>query len=244
MNGTLYVFTGDAISGSRVSVYAGGESIQELFYFVEGTSPFAGAVDNYADRLIFGGYVSYPQDAAVIMAYGNYDARDPKVLQNIVRWSGSGSTPVFTAAKYIEQHVTVNTPRLITGWSDGSAKGLDKFSGSATLNAEWRSQVFNVGRKFKFRQITLNTDETVQTNCTITLKLYTDNNFSTAAQTLTAIDTTTSSGNTRINFKRPELTTVGQQNFCIGLTFTGTRATAITLPLDIVVEIFEDDKTG
>lgn len=117
-NGRIFVFSGDAQSGARVSVYSGGDGVRELFYEEEGVSPFAGAVDAYATRTVFGGYVSYPQDAACVFAWGAYDSRFNESLHNIVRATAASSTPVVTSLKYVEQHVSVNTPRLIVGWAN------------------------------------------------------------------------------------------------------------------------------
>lgn len=121
-----------------------------------------------------------------------------------------------------------------------AAYGLDKFSGTATLNAEFRGQVWSIGSKFKVVRITIPLDETIQTNCTIVCKLFTDSNLTTPAQTLSTLNTTNFSGATSVTFKRPEINVIGKDNLCLALTFTGTRATAVKFPIEVEIETYGD----
>jgi len=125
-----------------------------------------------------------------------------------------------------------------------AAQGLDKFDGSGTLQAVWRSPVYSVGGKFVLEKIIIPLDETVQANMSIVPKIYIDNNFTTANATLATISTTLYSGKQTIVYKRPQINVQGVQNFMLELNWSSTRSTSVNFPITIEYEYYEDFDTA
>lgn len=118
-NGILYIFSGNAVNGVRVSYYNGGDSIKDSIYLEEGTPPFAGAVDELGNRIVFGGWSSSPA-CACVYAYGSKKADLPETLHNVARPTAphyGGNNHTVTALKYVQQSSNIK-PQLIIGWGD------------------------------------------------------------------------------------------------------------------------------
>ena len=247
-NGQLYVFTGHTINGARVSEYAGGYNLNTIRYFEEGTSPFAGAVDAYGDKLVFGAYTTTPQTSASIFGIGSVHPQEGVGLHNIAKSTSGGSNQSVSSVKFVEQHQTGATPRMIIGWGDNDAKGLDKFSATATETSYWQSQIFNVGQKFYIKKIRIPMGAVVDDGgVAITPKIWTDDesvNF-----TLPAINTTNFNNEKNIVYRSPgmaessssgELNPQGEHNFMLEFAFTGTSVRSIIFPITIEIETIDD----
>lgn len=118
VNGTLYIWSGNAQNGCRLSKYSGGDVITDVDFLEEGVPPLAGAVDALGNRLVWGGYITNPTNAAVVYGYGSKDAALPKGTHVVVK-STAATTSSFnvTAVKYVQQASNV-TPRVLVGWAD------------------------------------------------------------------------------------------------------------------------------
>jgi len=55
LNWDLYIWSGNAVNGVRLSVYAGGQTVSQVAFLEEGTPPMAGAVDALGSKIVFGG---------------------------------------------------------------------------------------------------------------------------------------------------------------------------------------------
>lgn len=124
VNGILRIFSGNAVSGTRVSKYIGGETISDRALdteFIEDSlPPFAGAVDAFGGRGVWGGFTTYPETSACVWALGSKDGKIPMGLHNIVRTNSASSTNQnATAVKYVQQADNKN-PRVVVGWNDGA----------------------------------------------------------------------------------------------------------------------------
>lgn len=234
-NGRLFVFTGST-SGSRVSVYAGGDTVTQVMFFDDGVSPLAGAVDGYGDRVVMGATTSVPDVAAVVLSFGSKQNEVSSVFHCPIKTTaGAANAPITTAVKFAQQ-ASGETPRCVVGWRTTAAQGLDKFGLVYNGNPpRFRSDIFEVGRKFKIRRVQFNTSSATEQNVKeLTIKVLVDNE--TASYTLDG-----RFGVEAFVFKRPELQIIGLKNFCIDFEWLGTGGElAIQLPIEIEVELYDD----
>lgn len=239
VNGILYCWTGNSVSGVRLSRYIGGETISEVAYDEDGTPPFAGAVDAIGSRLSWGAFTTYPEASASVMAYGSKNDSLPKGLHNIARATSTGTTPNITSARYIQQASSI-APKLIIGWNDASAKGLDKASITATFNSVWRSKPFNVNKRFVLKELNIPLAGAVDATTTMTTKIYLDD--ASSSVTLPTINNATYSGKRKVKYKAADLAqAAGANNFYIEVRWTGTTSMPILLPIVVKVDTNEDD---
>ena len=240
VNGVAHIWTGNAQNGVRLSRYIGGESIQDIVYQEEGLPPFAGAVDALGNRVVWGGFSTAPAVGAVVYAYGSKDARLPKGLHNISKTSSAGATPNVTALKYVLQSSNV-TPKLVVSWRDGTTRGLDQYSTSATLASEIR-WMFNIGNEFNIERIMIPLAGSVAANTTIIVTLYFDDLSSSTA--LTTINNTNYPSKRKIIYKGTELKNFGgKNNFTLGIAYTGTNPLPVGLPITIDLDLIPDERT-
>lgn len=244
VNGNINIFSGNAQNGFRVSQYVGGDSVRDLVFFEEGNPPFPGAVDAIGNKLIFGTSTTYPATTASVFAFGSKSARLPQALHNIIYSTSTGATPVVTALKYVQQASNI-TPSAIVGWGDAIGYGIDKRSTTATYKSIWRSKMFTVGRKFVVKEIRIPLGKTVAANMSITPKIYVDDGST--ITTLSAINNSNFNNIRKAIYKQPEITdsngvnTGGLNNFFLELTWSGTSSLPVLLPIEIIVDIYEDE---
>lgn len=241
INGLIHIWSGNGQNGVRVSRYLGsGESVKDLAYQEEGLPPFQNAVDFLGNRIVWGGFTTSPAIGSAVFAYGSKDARIPAGLHNIVKGSGSGTTPIVTAVKFVQQSSNV-TPKLIVASKDGSGTQIDKYSTTATLasNIRW---MFNIGQKGQIQKIKIPLAGAVAANTTITPKIYFDD-LSTS-KTLAVINNSNYPSKRSIIFKGTELKdTVFYNNFLLELATTGTNPLPLALPITIDIEVLDDEAT-
>jgi hypothetical protein len=239
VNGALHIWSCNAQNGVRLSVYVGGDSVRDIDFLEEGAPPFAGAVTALGNRVIWGGYTSYPETTASVFARGSKNAKLPSGIHNIIRTASAGANPNVTALKVVQQASSV-TPRAIVAWRDDSDRGMDKLSTTATYASVWRSEVVQVGNKFKLKKIRIPLGAAVAANMTITPKVLIDE--ASTSVTLTTINNTNFSGKRKIIYKDTALVScIGQNNLFIELRWTGTAALPVTLPIEIVIDVYDDE---
>lgn len=238
VNGTIRIWSGNGVSGVRVSEYLGGEVIREIAYQEDGLPPFAGAVDALGSRTVWGGFTAYPEVSASVSAIGSKRSSLPQALHNVARATSAGASPNVTSLAYVQQASSI-TPRLILGWKDDSASGLDSFSTSGTLAAVYRTPLINVGSQFRFLKIKIPFGAALTTNMTCIPTLYVDDLGTSLA--LTTINSTNYSGRRTIIYRAPELNTIGgAANFLLQLRWTGTVQLPVIFPIEIEIEEYED----
>lgn len=241
VNGSLNIWSGNAQNGVRVSKYIGGDSVADIAYQEEGVPPFAGAVDALGNRLVWGGYSTYPASSACVYALGSKTASLPVGLHNVVKTTSSGTTQNVTALKYVQQSSNV-IPQLVVGWGDDSASGLDKRSTTATFGSTFYSEMVTVGKKFKVIKLRIPLGATVTTNMSVTPSIVVDDGTTTSA--LTAITSSDFNGKRAIIYKAPNMLDVGgTNNFFIKLAFAGTVLLPVTLPIEVELTVYEDETT-
>lgn len=240
VGGSVYLWTGNAQNGVRLQRYLGGETTQDIVYQEEGMPPLQSAVDALGNRIIWGGFSTNPDAGAVVWAWGSKDARLPKGLHNIIKTSSSGATPIVTALKYVLQSSNI-TPKPIVAWRDGTTRGIDQYSTTATLDSTIR-WLFNIGQKFSIERISIPLAGAVAANTTITPTCYFDD--LTITKGLTAITNTNYPAKRKVLYKGAELKDfIGQNNFVFELTFTGTNPLPPALPIRFEINVREDEAT-
>ena len=240
IGGILYIWSGNAQNGVRVSRYVGGESVQEVVYMEEGVPPFAGAVDALGNRINWGGFTTYPVASASVMAYGSKRADLPNGLHNVAKSTSAGANQNVTALRYVQQSSNVR-PKAIIGWRDDSAVGVDKLSITATYASVWRSEMFNIGTTFTITDIRIPFGVALAANMSLICKIYTDDESITTTLTTINIANFPSVGRF-IHFSQPDLIKArGSNNFFIELTWGSTVELPVLLPIIITVDVNEDD---
>ena len=134
VNGRLHVFTGalstgtDVSNGYRVSVYVGGNRIEQVYYSNTGSPPLAGAVDSFGDRVVWGTFERLPTTTGaspnyygVVMAYGSKDNRFPAGVHCIINSTAAATAAdgLVTAVKNVQQ-ASFSYPRFVVGWRDAA----------------------------------------------------------------------------------------------------------------------------
>lgn len=238
VNGILYVFSGNATGGCRVSRYAGGYTMEELYYDADGFPPLPGAVDGILNKILWGGNVTDPASAAVVKSLGS-KARgfmSSKAMHVPYRATSANTTnQSVTALKFIQQSSFLK-PVPVIGWSDNAAKGLDKPS-TTYQTSYWQSRVFKIGRPFQIKSVTIPLAQAVAANMTITPTIYVDDASTSTA--LNVINSTNYSASERLIKDTPDAVR-GFSNFFIEFVWSGTALATIGLPITIIIDIEED----
>src|SRR3990167_7058516 len=241
VNGKVFIWTGNAVNGVRLSQYLGGESVQEIVYQEEGMPPFAGAVDALGNRIVWGGYITNPEAYAVVWAWGSKDARIPKGLHNIVLTNSDGATPIVTAVKYVQQSSNI-TPKVVVGWNNASDSGIDKYATAGTLGAEIR-WMFNIGTKFNITRISIPLAGAVAANTTISPSCHFDD--LSVSKNLTVINNTNYPSMRKIIYQGTELKDyIGKNNFVFKIMFTDSNPLPVALPIKFEIEVWEDEASA
>lgn len=235
VNGTLYAFTGNASGGFRVLRFGGGYSFDEIYYSEEGAPPFAGAVDHFLNRIIWGGYTTRPSTNAVVYAYGSKQKGIPMGVHKIYASTSAGATQNVTALKYV-LHASNKQPGVIVGWKDGSSQGLDKISTTYGA-AKFASETFRMGRPFQIKKVRFPLAQAVAANMTLIPKIYVDDASSSTA--LTTINSTNYASSERNVIQYPAGLT-GKHNFYLELAWSGTVLLTAALPITIEGEYLDD----
>lgn len=234
-NGSLYFFAGkiSATGGHTLYKYLGGKQYDSVVVVPEGHPPMQGAVDSIGNRIVWGSFVTYPNNSACVWAYGSKDGELPMGLQNIAtsKASASSTDGLITCLKQVEQN-NIALTKLVLGWRDASNFGLDKLSTTYQTHY-WRSQLFNLNQPFKITRIKLSFGKAIATNMTLVPTLYFDDLSRSVA--LTTINNT--------NFANSErrvvldVSTVGNvqgiNNFLLELKWSGTAHLPVLLPITI-----------
>jgi len=171
--GLIYIWSGNGVNGVRIGRFLGsGEQTKDLVYQEEGLPPFPYAVDLLGNRFVWGGFTTNPATGAAVFAYGSKDSRIPSGLHNIVKGSGSGTTPMVTALKFVQQDSNI-TPKLIVASTDGTGTQIDKYSTSATLASKIRF-MFNTGIEGRILSIKVPLAGAVNSTTSIVPTIYFD----------------------------------------------------------------------
>lgn len=239
-NGVLNTISGNLAGGVRLARYVGGDSIQTLKYLDEGHPPLQNAVDVVGNRIVWGGFTTYPSNSASLFAYGSKSDLFPRGLHNIALsgLTATSSNGVITALLAGLQGLSF--PKFIFGGTDGTNTILEKQSTTYGTHT-FRSRVFNIGKQFAVDCINIRLGAAIAANMTITPKLYFDNESSSAAGTI--INNTNWANSERQVALTPDSfsqSVTGQNNFFLEFVWSGTVLLPILLPITILIEVDEN----
>lgn len=252
VNGVVYIWSGpasegtDVSNGYRVSVYTGGRTVTQVYYSESGTLPQAGAVDSIGDRVAWGTFEQLPTTTAaspeyygIVMALGSKRHDVPKGAHGIVnsKVSATSSKGMIYSLKNVQQS-SFSYPKFVVGWSkDTNDMGIDTQSTTYGTSI-WRSQMFQIGKKFVIKRIRIPLGAAVAANMTITPKVFLDDYSSSSTTGLMVINNTNYANSERVIVYTPDIS--GTNNFCLELRWSGTALLPVLLPIDIEVEIIGD----
>lgn len=242
VNGTLYIFSGFATGGCRVSKLVSGYRLEEIVWLPEVYPPISkGAVDHILNRIIFGSNTVESEVSGSVFALGAKEANLPMGLHNIARASASGTNPMATAVCYPTQTSGAIVP-IIVGWKDDTpAYGIDKYSTTYGDVNVFRSNVFTVGGKFQIKEIQIPLAQAIAVNMTFTVKVYGDNGTTTPSatnKTLITVNNTNYPNSEKVIkiYPQEEFT----NDFFLQIEWQGSVLAVISLPLIITLDIYED----
>lgn len=239
-NGELFIWTGNSQNGVRLSKYVGGESVSTEVYLEEGNPPFQGSVDTLGDKIAWGAWTTYPSISASVFSFRSKRSGMQNSLTNIAKSTSTGSSQNVTSVKYVQQDGNIK-PKIVIGWNDNIGSGIDKYSTTNTFSSVWRSNIFSVGNTFQISEIRIPFGSSISPNMTVTPKVYLDDLSSSV--TLNTINSTNYNGKRHVRYKRPSLIQCkGENNFLLELNFTGTVSLPVTLPIVIVLDVFQDEQ--
>lgn len=237
VNGSVYIFAGNATGGCHVSKFMGVNMVEPVAYLPDAYPPLNGAVDHLLSRMVFGSKTTIPTAAGCVYAIGSLypDFAPTTGVHGILKNSGSGANPWVTCLRYFSQDAS--KPQPIIGWDDDSAKGLDKIS-TTYGNSYFMDAVQRIGRPFRITRIVVPLAQAVAANMTLTVKAVFDGDTSSVV-TLATINNTNNSGDLNINIK-PQTGARGMNDFYLQFEWSGTVLMTVSLPIKVYVEI-EDD---
>lgn len=250
-NGKLIIWSGsistgaDVSNGYRVSVYLGGQTTKQIFYSETGSPPLAGAVEAVGERVMWGTFEQLPTTTGaspeyygIVMAMGSKRHDVPQGVHGIInsKATGTAADGIVTALKNVQQS-SFSYPKLVVGWRDATSFGLDKQSTTYGTHV-FRSQMFNIGKRFKIKNIRIPLAVAVAANMTITPKVFLDDYSSSSTTGLTVINSTNYVESERTIIYTPDIS--GRNNFCLEFRWSGTALCPILFPILIECEIFGD----
>lgn len=238
VNGIIYIWSGNARNGFRISTYTGGRSIQTLHVSDTGYPPFQGAVDAIGNRLNFAANKIFDFNGSGIFSFNSKHAGSKLALHNVaVGANGSTDSPLITAVKSVVQD-TILSPTLVSGWKDGAGTptyGLEKPTAGATNTNVWRSRIYTIGRNFRIKRLRIQLTATIGANIAITPVIVSDPTSASSSTTLTALNNTNYSGKDVIVQYPNDVS--GNHSFYLQLTWSGTDKVGVILPIEIDIEI-------
>jgi len=221
----------------RVSQYVGGYKLKQLAFFEEGRAPLPGAVDGMGNRIVWGGWTTYPEGAVCVYALGYKDANLPLSLHNIINTNASRSDAedMVGALKYM-QHASFIDPRFVVAWSGSSATdfGIDRATSTANV-AVWRSLYYSPGAPFRINKVVIPLGAAVAANMTLIPSIRVDDDGTTTS--LTTINNTNYVSSERKIVYHPAV--YGINNFSLQLRWSGSAILPVTMPIIIEGELLE-----
>lgn len=243
VTGTLICFSGQLQElGTRVSVYLGGETFQQIKIIPEAAIPLPGAVEQVMNRIYFasyryaesslfsGSFTTYPS----MWAIGSSLDRTTNNLYNILVPPIGG---VATALKtYSINGASLLRPVMAFSASNTMYTGTQNDFSGLTFKSRWESANFKIGRRFKITSlsvpITFNT--VANPGVTITPVIHTDNSLTETP--LASIRTMPVNNIDR--YVKYNTGIDGTNNFSVEFVWEGvaTDSSPLTLGLPIVIE--------
>lgn len=246
-NGKLDAFSGNILGGCRVSRYVGGTTFQELSFVDDSVPPFAGAVDAYGDRIMFGGYVRNPLHSACVWALNSRTRTRENDLQNVAVFGNqtANNGQNCTAVRVVSQMSALRSqPELFVAQSSDTTKELYQrvTSGNGTIGSCWLTPVVTVGQKFRIERVRIPFGTAFSSGTSIEMQVVSDNG--TATSSALTLSNFVQPGAYRVTFKQEEINVIAQNDFLLKFNYSGvnaTVATPISFPIEVWLDVFEDE---
>lgn len=224
VNGILYVASGSATGGCRISRYVGGYTHEEVWYNQDVFPPLQGAFADLLKRVVFGSATTYPEASASVFAIGGQLTQG---THNILRANAENATPYATSLLYA-QNSALPLLSPIVGWKDASTFGISKLSTTYGISV-WRSPVYRIGEWGQVDEIEIPLGVAMGANMTITPKVICDDSAS--STTLNVINNTNyPNSDKNVSVFGP---VVFEKDFFIELRWTGSALCPVALPIII-----------
>lgn len=243
VNGRLTIWSGNTNNGVRLSVFNGGEGVDQIAMLSESTTPFQGAVDSFGDKVFFGGFTTYPggSQLACVYSLASKDSHLPSYALHAPAFNNEGGTAPVTTALLMAVMNNMIRPTPIFASAGSTGSGIYYYNTGATQFAQFRMK-WEIGRPFSVRSLRFALDRTVTTGISVTPTIATDN--ITTSQILATVTNTAYSGKTSIAFKRPEIAIIGAENLYLTFEFNGTTPFSVVFPIEVEIDVFDVVKTG
>lgn len=224
-----------AAGGHTLFKYLGGESVEPVVSINEGHPPLPGGIATNGSKIVWGSFVTYPENACVVWGYGTKDNKLPPALQCVARASvtATSSTGMISSVKFPIQG-SHSKPQMVIAWGEsaGAAYGIDKIS-TTYQTSYFRSKTFNIGKSFTIKNVRLPLGTAMSASMVIIPTIYVDDETSSTA--LRTVNNTNFPNSERvINLYDP---VNGKNNFLLELKWTGTALLPVLMPIEILVEI-------
>lgn len=240
VNGVLYVWSGNANGGCRLSRFTGGWSYEEVWFSEQGFPPFQGAVDSEMNRVVWGSSLTYPESAVTVMASGSRAEQAGGGVHNILKTTSSGTNGNVTCLKYF-QSTALNIRQPIVGWKDDSGQGIDK-SSTTYATSVFRSEVWRIGMPFTIKKIRIPLAQKLTANHNATFKIFSDNHTANSIVATITSGVLSGDGASMNNDQNITIAAMpnGQHDFFFEYRTTGTDLLTLALPITIEVETLQD----
>lgn len=243
-NGVLKIFSGLTGSYVRLSEYVGSYSLNPIDFINEGSPPFAGAVDSFANMTAWGANGSNPATYSGVMTRGYRNPNISPTARNVITrvTDSNNGGGVVTALLFADNSNAINAKYPITGWATNTPSyGIDSYGGTPTLNSSIKTKVFNVGQEFEILHIRIPLATPLVAGSAITMTIVTDDGQTT--NSINQINLT----NYPANPANPQLIDIkqvvkGYHNFYFQFTWGSTSPTPIVLPITIKMRTLRDVK--
>lgn len=240
VNGVLYFFSGPiGVIGARVMRLVGDYSFEDVLYLPESTSPFPGAVDSTASRVVFAGLIATPASITTrgtVYSLGLRGNQFGSGLFSIHR--PAVSTDYVTAIKLhknVDGGIGLDMP--IVGYNIN----IDKPTGYGNSQNQWFSQVYKVGQPFKITKIRIPLYDFLTSSMSVSVYIEKDVDSGGGAQKLVGTINSANYGTTTKSIViRPE-DQMCDHSFSLGLVWTGTALCTVALPITIEYELLDVD---
>lgn len=239
LKGSLYVYSGVGGGGShKVGIYTGGENVTTIASFETGYPTYKGQIATNGDRVLFASRDVYGKVIAKSLGFkdSKLNGGSMPILTPYVSTSGASSATDGALAV----HVQSGAPTVLIGYYNGTSYGIDK-SRSGTYVSNIISQTYNIGSRFEIKKIRIPLSDAVGANTTITPLIYVDNGYTTFSGTtygLDVINNTNFSGKRNIIFEPKGI--IGESNFNLKLSLTGSDGISVMLPITIEINKIEE----
>lgn len=228
-NGNIYVFSGFASGGCRISLLLSNYTLQEVAFYEDIYPPLAGAAEHILSRVLFGsaitlGGVNY----GVAFALGSKKRLfSGQGIHGVLKSTAGSTSPMVTCLKYFKQDANFLL-RPIIGWKNNTDYGLDKLSTTYGTSIFY-SKKFILGGPFSIEPFFVPLQQAIGANMSIEIIAHYDDDESLNTSLIT-INNTTHPGVKNIRVDSAEKMH-GMQSVFFEFKITGTALSVIGLPV-------------